>query len=471
MCCTTYIFVVIEVKPGPHAAIFDNGCNFNYREKKKHYNSNLSYAIDDLQSEKRFLPKQYKKLKNELKNKVNQSFSQMKQKLGIKQKNWARGDGLHSIYSGSLFNLHHSEHALQTVDMNEVRSSILDTNQSMAFNALFTWGIFEGAELSILNELCSNATLVTRKKGQYLFKHDSPNANDFLYVLKSGTCSVIFPQAQASEEGQSRAAAAAVATETGTKSSSEQEAEDCGDGGDVVLDITAGRVVASVADVLAWLMRSGAPRRISLRCSEDCELVAIPSPRTASGQFQSRLHMTSFARIARMLLIRFNRTTNTTALFYLGLAEHMVPRVPAILVPTRLKEICDIASSGGKQALSSLDASMYPECLELIQNMIGSLLGIDASEVKLPTEHGGEREGSGGTTTESKQSQSTDGGDAEGGEGVSFIPPPVAYTRAKSLESVLESDAMLAGGGAFRSNTPIDVWCCCFRDTRNIFVF
>lgn len=379
----------------------------------------------------------------------------MKQKFGLKQKNWARGDGLHSIYSGSLFSLYQSVHAPQSVDMNEVRSSILDTNQSMAFNALFTWGIFEGAELSILNELCSNATLLKKKKGQYLFEHGSSNANDFLYILKSGTCSVIFPQSQTGEVWGDKSKAAQKGQEAGADTVTVEE--DCGD---VVLEITDGRVIASVADVLAWLIRSETPRKISLLCTSDCEVVAIPSPRGGRGrpepssgvgagkgggegyqsQYQSRLHLTSFARIARMLLIRFHRTTNTTALFYLGLAEHMIPRVPAIAVPPRLKEICALAcpATGGKLALSSLEASLYPECLELIQQMIGSLLGIAAGDVTLPTEQvTGEGGGGGNARDNSKVSVTED---------LSFIPPPVAFSRTKSFDSLMDSDSMIAGG-------------------------
>ena len=231
-----------------------------HRSISKSSSSGPSYAIDDLQSEKRFLPKQYKKLKN----KMNQSFTKMKQKLGIKPKNWGRGDGLHSIYSGSLFNLHSADYSLQTVDMNEVRSDILDASQSMAFNALFTLGIFEGAELSILNELCSNAIVMRRKKNEFLFKHDSPNSNDFLYVLKSGTCNVIFPKATIDEAGKN----------TINKNHDvviDNETDDLG--GDVVVDITSGLVVASVADVLAWLIRSGTTRRISVHCKTECEFV------------------------------------------------------------------------------------------------------------------------------------------------------------------------------------------------------
>ena len=403
----------------------------------------------------------------------------MKQKLGLKPKNWARGDGLHSIFSGSLFNLHHTKHAPQTVDMNKVRSSILDSNQSMAFNALFTWGIFEGAELSILNELCSNATLLKRKKGDFLFKHDSPNANDFLYILKTGTCSVVFPQTQAGDEGGSKSSTDRF-TDTSMDTKGNTSTTSCDEhAGDVVLEISDGRVIASVADVLAWLIRSDTPRKISIRCTADCEVVAIPSPRgrlttggesaaagtgegEQSGQregpgqgqelpvyhYQSRLHLTSFARIARMLLIRFNRTTNTTALFYLGLAEHMVPKVPPIPVPGRLQEICALAcpsssSSRGKLALSSLDPCLYPECLELIQQMIGSLLGIAPEEVVLPTEQvaavAGEGAGAGDGRDKSKSTVDVSGE-------LSFIPPPVAFSRTKSFDSIMDSDSMVAGG-------------------------
>lgn len=405
---------------------------YNSSPDKRHLRTNLSYAIDDLQSEKRFIPKQYRKLKN----KVNQSITNMKQKLGIKQKNWARGDGLHSIFSGPHSSMHQSGHVPQRVDMNDVRSSILDANQSLAFNALFTWGIFEGAELSILNELCSNATLLKRQKGSFLFQHDSEHANDFLYILKSGTCSVIFHPSEDDSKSfiEKRGATVGGRSGEGGVEGGVEEVEVEGESsGDEVLQVGEGTVVASVADVLAWLIRSDVPRKISLRCSSDCEVVAIPSPRTASGAYQSRLHMTSFARIARMLLIRFNRTTNTTALFYLGLAEHMIPRVPDIAVPGRLQEICALASSTGKLALSSLDASMYPECLGLIQEMIGSLLGIDACEVNLPLERSNDLtgvEGSGG--------EEAGGGDEKGD--LSLIPPPVAYTRTKSLDSIVDSE-------------------------------
>lgn len=327
--------------------------------------------------------------------------------------------------------------------MNEVRSSILDSYQSLAFNALYTWGIFEGAELSILNELCSNATVVKRKKGEFLFHYSSKNANDFLYILKSGTCSVIFPPTNDDVKGDK-----GVPGDSG-------DGGDCDGGGngkdrapvgDEVLEMEEGKVMASVVDVLAWLIRSDVPRKISIRCSSDCELVAIPSPRGKSGSYQSRLHLASFARIARMLLIRFNRTTNTTALFYLGLAEHMIPRVPAIPVPPRLQEICSLASSTGKLALSSLDASLYPESLQLIKEMIGSLLGIDSNDVSLPMERSTDEERDHQDSAESNDADYRNDDSSD----LSFIPPPVAYTRTKSLDSIVENEAFLSGSpGSF----------------------
>ena len=133
-------------------------------------------------------------------------------------------------------------------------------------------------------------------------------------------------------------------------------------------------------------------------------------------------------------------------MFYLGLAEHMVPRVPPIHVPPRLQEICAIASSGGKLALSSLDASMYPECVKLIREMMGSLLGIDPERVRLPTEQMGT--GDRASANEASIPSERTEGMREIIDDLPLIPPPVAFSRTKSFDSVMDNnEALLTGGG------------------------
>jgi CRP-like cAMP-binding protein len=322
----------------------------------------LASVDDGLLSEKRLKP-MYKKLSK----KVGQSFkwlekeaksaeATLKSKLGFPRRR-NRGDGLNSIFSDNILA---DDFPMQSTDpdieIENVRADILDENQRHAFSTLFKWGIFEGAELSILNELCSNATVVNYKKGDTIYSFSDCDSR-FLYVLKSGTCDVSFLMPDGTNE--------------------------------VVYDIASGSVIASVVDVISWIVRSDIKRHVVVQCTSACDVIAIPSPRDEEGKFQSRLHTASFARIVRMLLIRFNRTTVTTALFYLGLAEHFLPSFPRVSIPDRLSELCSEmpsvdSPSSCDVSSEKMELAQYEECLHLVKTTIASLYGISADEVELP---------------------------------------------------------------------------------------
>lgn len=388
-------------------------------------------SLDDgLLSEKRLKP-----MYNKLSKKVGQSFkwlkTEAKSKLGFPPR-ISRGDGLNSIFSDNILI---DDFPMQSTDpdieIENVRADILDENQRLAFSTLFKWGIFEGAELSILNELCSNAVLMSFKRGDAIFTFSDCDSR-FLYIMKSGTCDVSFLMPDGSDE--------------------------------VVYDITAGSVIASVVDVISWIVRSDIKRHVIVKCTSDCEVIAIPSPRGEDGRFQSRLHTVSFSRIVRMLLIRFNRTTVTTALFYLGLAEHFLPSFPKVDISCRLSQLCSEMTSAAAASPScevDVDPAIYAEALSLVKTTIASLYGIPAEEVELPPIKCNAVGSIDSGAVEGKVPRMSRGKSDSLAESLTFqrkrsntdvdeeeflvvdrddtslrIPPPIAFTRANSFDQV-----------------------------------
>jgi len=359
---------------------------------------------DGLLSERRLRP-----VYNKISNKVGQSFKWLKNKAKNKfaSSGRTRGDGLNSIFSET--NVLEGPSPVQSnldAAIASVRSEILDAHQEFAFASLFKWGIFEGAELSILNDLCSNATLVSRKKGDMIVA-ENDTKSELLYVIKSGSCEISFLMPNGSRES--------------------------------VYELSEGSVVASVVDVISWIIRSDVRREIAVRCACDCELVAIPSPRDEKGRFQSRLHATSFARIVRMLLIRFNRTTITTALFYLGLAEHFIPSFPRIPIPEELVELCKSSSCGGRSRVGSEDELLmsdvsHSRSVLLVREAIAGLLGVDASDINLPQSSTSACSHSSSSGLRHDEEEELEDGDRES---TLSIPPPIAITRALSFDSTM----------------------------------
>jgi CRP-like cAMP-binding protein len=316
--------------------VFSKSNDKNKQQKLNKIKKKIGLSLDDLA----LFDKKYKPMAlNWIKTKTNATLKF----LGGKAQ---RGDGLVSIFTDS----HESATDMDSskIRIRNVRSQILSESQAIAFDSLFTWGIFEGAEISILNELCSNSTTINRKAGEIIFAEtDSPS--EFLYVLQSGTVDISFQGPDGSRK--------------------------------VIHTIGDGGVLASVADVISWITRTDTSRGgVYAQCVTDCMLIAIPSPRDISGKYQSRLHTITFSRITRMLLIRFNRTTITTALFYLGLAQHFPPSFPKIEIPQDLIALL----SASDDSFDPMSGTHHKDCIKFVREAIASLYGVLPSEVELP---------------------------------------------------------------------------------------
>lgn len=303
-------------------------------QNKEFIRSKVGLSLDDgVLFEKKYKPMTL----NWLKNKTNDTLKF----LGGKAR---RGDGLESIFTDT----NQTPGGGIKIREYNVRSEVLNKSQAIAFDSLFAWGIFEGAEISILNELCSNATTLTHKAGDILFtERDSPS--ELLYVIQSGTCEISFQLPD------------------GTRKA--------------IHTLSNGDVLASVADVISWITRANASRGgVFAECLTDCVLVAVPSPRDESGRYQSRLHMITFSRITRMLLIRFSRTTITTALFYLSLAQHFPPTFPKVEIPSALVSLL----AGSDCTFDPSTGPHHRDCIKYVREAIASLYGVLPAEVELP---------------------------------------------------------------------------------------
>jgi hypothetical protein len=210
-----------------------------------------------------------------------------------------RGDGLQSIFTNSSVLLEDCEvkiskdpplfHEHRTSE----ESGDLTEVQKIAFDSLICCGVIDSSiGLGVLKATLKNAKLLSKAPGEYIFKHDDEHREDIL-VLKSGACEVLYHNLE--------------------------------DGTSVVVSvITERRVLASVVDIVSWIIgHSNFQCQMSVRCTEACEVISIPSPHCTTGALQSPLYVCSYANLVRSLLIRFSRTTITSSLFYLGLAEHM----------------------------------------------------------------------------------------------------------------------------------------------------
>lgn len=226
-----------------------------------------------------------------------------------------RGDGLQSIFSNSTLLLDDCDGIINKSDgdipeinsYNNREESDLNEVQQIAFDSLLACGVIDSSiGLGVLKATLRNAKLLHKAPGDFIFKHDDDYREDIL-VLKSGACEVLYHNDHNSDEESSV----------------------------VVSVISERRVLASVVDIVSWIIgHSSFQCNMSVRCTEACEVIAIPSPHHNTqdegeeggegGQpLHSSLYVCSYANLVRSLLIRFSRTTITSSLFYLGLAEHM----------------------------------------------------------------------------------------------------------------------------------------------------
>lgn len=227
-----------------------------------------------------------------------------------------RGDGLQSIFTNSTLLLDDSQNIPAKCSIPEMdaayknEESGLNEVQQIAFDSLLACGVIDSTiGLGVLKAALRNAKLLHRAKGDFIFKHDDQE-RELLMFLKSGSCEVLYQNG----------------------------------GESVVVSVISGRrVLASVVDIVSWIIgHSNFQCHMSVRCTEKCEVIAIPSPhnttkeRTGGGEGEegaepeaeevpqhSSLYVCSYANLVRSLLIRFSRTTIISSLFYLGLAEHM----------------------------------------------------------------------------------------------------------------------------------------------------
>lgn len=229
----------------------------------------------------------------------------------------SKGDGLRSIFA--------QKHAVGESPfavggkraLGDVMPPSLNENESAAFRALYENGVFEGADSTVLRDIVREVSLLSLRAGDKLFGATDPSA-DGLFILKSGACSVQFSVS--------------------------------GGAPDDVFEVHPGGIIASQVDVIAWVTGCQVPRQLSVVCSEDAEVLKIPSPHGRGDVFKSGLHLNTFARSVRMLLVRINRTTVATALFHLGLAEHILPAYQSLSLPSELLALCERVDSGRGQA-------------------------------------------------------------------------------------------------------------------------
>lgn len=224
-----------------------------------------------------------------------------KTSMRIPEGDLTRGDGLQSIFKNTdaPFSLDDCKNkAINNIpsewDIAHEDSDMTDVQQ-IAFDSLLSCGVIDSSiGLGVLKTTLRKAKLLHKLPGDHIFKYDDEHRND-IFILKSGACEVLYHD------------------HNDASSSS------------VVLRITERRLLASVVDVVSWIIgHSTFQSHITVRCTEECEVISIPSPRCVSlGELQSPMYICSYASLVRSLLIRFSRTTVTSSLFYLGLAEHM----------------------------------------------------------------------------------------------------------------------------------------------------
>ena len=232
--------------------------------------------------------------------------AQKKGILSVRRNMKSKGDGLHSIFSQK--NLLGSPAFVRGKRIVEdVMPSTLRDNEEFAFRVLYEKDVFEGADSSVLRDIVREVSTISLKSGEYLFR-ESDLSGENLFILKSGNATVEFPDL-----------------------SCELKSID---------EFSNGSVIASQVDVIAWITGLSLPRQLSVLCTEDSVFLKIPSPH-GREVFKSGLHLATFARSVRMLLVRINRTTVATALFHLGLADIMLPAYEALNVPKELITLCD----------------------------------------------------------------------------------------------------------------------------------
>ena len=216
-----------------------------------------------------------------------------------KEQEKTRGDGLVNIFTKFIdlprnkecnAKLKRAESFLLRDD--ELESDLNEIQQT-AFDILLKSGIVDSSiSLGVLKAMLRNASSVQKTRGDFIFQHTDEKKLDLL-ILKSGTCEVLFFD------------------------------ERCEDN-IIVSTISDQRLLASVIDIVSWLIGDSRCKcLISVRCTEDCEVVSVPSPMCDATSALSPMYVCTYANLVRSLLIRFSRTTITTSLFYLGLAEHM----------------------------------------------------------------------------------------------------------------------------------------------------
>lgn len=261
------------------------------------------------------------------------------------------GDGLDSIFAtspnmkrGKSFTVDKTSHSFSSnLNLSNIIGN-LDRYQEFAFAALFDSGLFMGADTSSLNELCSNASLLKKNKGETILHQDDPHQKkvSVLYILKSGSCTVSYFD----ESGQERQKV------------------------DLVKAGQAGQVVGGGIDIIAWICRCEIKRNITVECLEPCEFVVLPSPREENGSYLSQSHsrgsqVALLSRIIRMLLIRFNRTTVLTAFFQFGLATYFLPSFPRLVIDDTLRAACLSHSLSSEDRLNALNLLMKQSIMQL----------------------------------------------------------------------------------------------------------
>ena len=202
----------------------------------------------------------------------------------ITGKGSTRGDGLESIYrpASDKENSFHDGSMLYP----DLHNLNLSKVQQQAFEVLFDCNVIDsGMGLPIIQNILDGAKLLQLKKSDFVNDLSKKRSNE-LQILVRGSIELLY-----SDDSTST----------------------------VVLEVGEKKVLASALDIVSWIMGDSiCDTLISVRCVDDCEVISIPSP-----SFSSDAELFLCANFVRSLLIRFCRTTITSSMFYLGLAEYM----------------------------------------------------------------------------------------------------------------------------------------------------
>lgn len=243
------------------------------------------------------------------------------------------GDGLHSIFN---------QHVHTTKFPSISHGKKVPIGTEVIFKCLLNWGILS-CDVSLINEFETGSKTTHQNEGEIIF--DISDKSDELYILLSGSCSILYIEEDGSESH--------------------------------VFTIISGNAIAGIVDVIAWLLGSPVTRKMRVRCLEACELLIMPTPSRRKDFSPSNTE--SFGKMLRSLLFKLNRTTIMTAFFYLGLADYIIPKIHSVVIPDELVQFLQGKSDNHIIRLNDCD----DELKELVYETVAHVFLIRPEELRL----------------------------------------------------------------------------------------